>query len=75
LQLTTDLISRPTPRSHLRQLFGNSANGSMGQIMKARGSISVPFDLDIGPAVVEVDLFASKYMSFEVALISDFCER
>lgn len=42
--------------------------------MKARGSISVSFDLNSEPAVVEVDLFASEHMSFEVTFTSDFCE-
>lgn len=69
LQLTTDLISRPTPQSFAVS-FGSSANGSAGQIMKARSSISVSFDLDFRPA--EVDLFVPECMSFEVAFISDF---
>lgn len=52
--LTADLISRPTLESFVASW--SSANGSAGQIMKARGSISVSFDLDSDSEAVELDL-------------------
>lgn len=72
LGLTADLISRPTPGSFVASW--SSANGSTRQIMKARGSISVSFDLASAPEAVELDLPGWKRMSFEAAFISDFCD-
>lgn len=43
--------------------------------MKARGSISVSFDLGPASEAVELDLSGRKRMSFEAEFISDFCER